>query len=145
MVDIEFGQFVPPQGTADQQRQDHVVPLPFQGRAVRDRQQLLGLLAGQPVSEARSLLADVGNFGEVRRLLGSDHAVAFGLAHQLPHSREPDGDGRRGQGLHSGLPLHEKGPGERSAGTELEQIIQGFGVVAPGVRRLDRVEDQFSE
>jgi hypothetical protein len=40
MVDIEFGQFVPPQGTADQQRQDHVVPLPFQGRAVRDGEQL---------------------------------------------------------------------------------------------------------
>ncbi len=42
--DIELGQLVPSEGAADQQRQDDIVPLPFQGRAVRNGQQLLGLL-----------------------------------------------------------------------------------------------------
>ena len=86
------------------------------------------------MSEARSLLADVGDAGQVRRLLGSDHAIPLGLGHHFPDGREPNVYRGWGQRLHSSLPLHEKGPGERSAGTELEQIIQGFGVVAPGVR-----------
>jgi hypothetical protein len=47
--DVEFSQFVPPEGAADQKRQDDVVALPFQGGSIRDGQQLLGLLTGQPI------------------------------------------------------------------------------------------------
>jgi hypothetical protein len=34
-------------------------------------------------------------------------------------------------------------PGERPAGTELEEVVERLGVVAPGVARWDRVEDHF--
>jgi hypothetical protein len=36
-------------------------------------------------------------------------------------------------------------PGERPAGTELEEVVEGLGVVAPGMRRLDRVQDQLAQ
>jgi hypothetical protein len=57
--DVEFSQLVPPQGAADQKCQNHIVPLPFQGRSVGNRQQILGLFASQPVPQPGSLLADV--------------------------------------------------------------------------------------
>ena len=46
-LDVELGQLVPPEGAADQKRQDHIVALALEGRAVGDGQQLFGLLAGQ--------------------------------------------------------------------------------------------------
>jgi hypothetical protein len=54
-LDLELGQFVAPEGAADQQRQDDVVAFALQGGAVGDGQQLLGLLAGQPVPLQGSL------------------------------------------------------------------------------------------
>jgi hypothetical protein len=59
--DVELGQLVPPEGAADQKRQDDIVALALQGRAVRNGEQLFRLLAGQPVAQAGSLLADVGD------------------------------------------------------------------------------------
>ena len=59
-LDIELGQLVAPEGAADQQRQDDVVAFALQCGAVGDGQQLLRLLAGQPVAQPGSLLADVG-------------------------------------------------------------------------------------
>src|SRR5258707_7724319 len=45
-LDVELGQLVPPEGATDQERQDHVVALPFQGRAVGNGKQLLLLARG---------------------------------------------------------------------------------------------------
>jgi hypothetical protein len=58
-LDVKLGQFVPPQGAANQKRQDDVVAFALERRAVWDSQQLLGLLAVQPVSQPGSLLTDV--------------------------------------------------------------------------------------
>jgi hypothetical protein len=71
---LEPGQFVPPQGAADRQRQDDVVALALQGRAVGDGQQLCGLLAGQPVAQASPPLTEVGDIGQAGRLLRSSLA-----------------------------------------------------------------------
>jgi hypothetical protein len=49
---------------ADQQGQDDVITLAFEGGAVGHGQQLLGLLAGQPVAQPGALLTDVGNVGQ---------------------------------------------------------------------------------
>jgi len=68
-LDVELGQFVPPQGAADQQRQDDIIAFALQGKAVRDGQQLFGLLAVQPVAQPGSLLTDVRDFREARRIL----------------------------------------------------------------------------
>ena len=67
-LDIERGQFLPPQGAANQQRQDHVIAFALQCRAVRNGEQLFGLLAGEPVSQPGSLLADVWDVGKACRL-----------------------------------------------------------------------------
>jgi hypothetical protein len=40
-------------------------------------------------------------------------------------------------------PLHQERSGERAGGTEGEQLVEGFGVVAPGEERLHRFERQF--
>jgi hypothetical protein len=96
-----------------------------------------------PVPWTRSLPPDVWDVGHVRRLLVPNHAVALGFGYHSPNGRESDVDGRRRQGRHSGLPLHQQGPGERLAGTELEQVIQSFGVVAQGVGRLDASRTNF--
>jgi hypothetical protein len=53
------------------------------GLDVGDGQQLFGLLAGQPVPQSSPLLADVGDVGQARGLLLSDHVGAPGLTHQL--------------------------------------------------------------
>jgi hypothetical protein len=105
-LDVKLGQLIPPQRAADQQRQDDVIAFAFQGRAVRDRQQLFGLLAGQPVPQTSSLLADVGDVGQAGRLLLPNHAGAPGLADHFAHGREPDVYSRRGQRLHRCPPLH---------------------------------------
>jgi hypothetical protein len=68
-LNVELGQLVPPEGAANQQRQDHVVAFALQSRAVGDSQQLFGLLASQPVSQPGSLLADVGDVGRAGLLL----------------------------------------------------------------------------
>ena len=52
-LDFELSQFIPSEGAADQQGQDEVVALAFEGRAVRDCQEFLGLLTGQPVPFCR--------------------------------------------------------------------------------------------
>jgi hypothetical protein len=70
---IKVGQLVPAQGAADQEGQDHVVPLAFQGGAVGDGQKFPGLVAGQPVPQADSLLADVGM--SVRPAASSDPII----------------------------------------------------------------------
>src|SRR5271156_4980876 len=44
-VNIQTGQLLSPQSAAQQQRQNRVVPLPFDLGAVGDREQLLGLFA----------------------------------------------------------------------------------------------------
>jgi hypothetical protein len=88
--DVKLGQLVPPQGAANQKRQDHVVAFSFEGRAVGNGQQLLRLLAGQPIPQPGSLLGDVGDVGQAGRLLRPDHVVPPGLAHQLADGREPD-------------------------------------------------------
>jgi hypothetical protein len=82
-LDVELGQLVPPKGAANHKRQDHVIAFAFQGGAVGDGQQVFGLLAGPPVPQSGSLLAVVGDVGEARGLLLSDHAGAPGLTHQL--------------------------------------------------------------
>ena len=56
----QIGQLVAPEGAAEQKRQDHVVAFALQRGAVGDRQQLFGVLAGQPVPQPGSLLANVG-------------------------------------------------------------------------------------
>jgi hypothetical protein len=48
---------------------------------------------------------------------------------QLADSREPDVDSRGGQRFHGRPPLQQQLPGERLAGTEAEEIVEGFGVV----------------
>ena len=60
--------------------QDDVVALAFQGGAVGDSQQFLGLFAGQPIPPPGSLLPNVGDVGQAGRLLRSDHVVPPGLA-----------------------------------------------------------------
>ena len=62
------GQFLAPQRTADQKSQDDVVSLPFQLRAVGHLQQFFRLLAGQPVPQPNSLLAQVWDASQVLRL-----------------------------------------------------------------------------
>ncbi len=106
-LDVELGQLLPAQGAADQQRQDHVIAFALQGRAVGNGQQLFGLLPGQPVSQPGSLLADVRDVREARRLLDPDHAVAPRLADQLPDRGEPDVDRGGRQGLHRRPVLHK--------------------------------------
>ena len=49
----EAGQFPTSQCAADQEREEGVITFALQGRAVRDGQQLPGLLLGQPVSQPR--------------------------------------------------------------------------------------------
>jgi hypothetical protein len=71
--DIELGQLVPRRHAADQQGQDDVVALPFQSRAVGNRQKLFRLRAGQPVPQPGSL-PDIGDIGQAPRLLPPDHA-----------------------------------------------------------------------
>jgi hypothetical protein len=136
---------VPAQGAADQQGQDDIAALAFQGGAVGDGQELLRLLAGKPVPQPSSLLPDVGDVGQAGRLLQSDHVVPPGLAHHLPDRREPDVDRRGGESIHARTPLHQQRPGERPADTEGEQVVERLGIVAPGVRRLDRVQDHLPQ
>ena len=75
--DVELGQLVAPEGAADQQRQDHIVAFALQRRAIGDREQLFGLLAGQPVPQPGSLLADVGDVGEAGLLFSELIVVVF--------------------------------------------------------------------
>jgi hypothetical protein len=96
-LDVKLGQLVPPEGAADQKRQDHGVALALEGRAVGDGQKFFGLLPGQPVPQPSSLLPDVGDIGQARRLLRSDQVVPPGLADQLAHRREPDINSRGGE------------------------------------------------
>ena len=74
-LDVKLGQFVPPQGAANQKRQDDVVAFALQSRAVGDSQQLLGLLAVQPIAQPGSLLPNVGDIGQAGGLLRSDQVV----------------------------------------------------------------------
>ena len=93
-TDVERGEFLPAQRTADQERQEDVVPLAFEGRAVGDGQQFPGLLFGEPVPQAGSLLPDVGDLGEVGGVFGGQHPVLAGFRDHLADGREPDVDGR---------------------------------------------------
>ncbi|MDX6458965.1 MAG: hypothetical protein QOE55_2662, partial [Acidobacteriaceae bacterium] len=130
---------------ADQQGQDRVVAFALQGGAVGHGQQLLRLLPGEPVPQPGSLLPDIGDVGQAGRFFRSDHVVPPGLADHLPERREPDVHRRGRESFHARSPLHQQRPGERPAGTEGEQVVERLGVVAPGVRRRDRVQDHLSE
>ncbi len=142
---VEFGQLIRAQGAADEQRQDDVIPFSCGGRPVRYGKQLLRLVASQPVPEAGSLLPDVRNVGQVSGLLSREHPVLPRLADHLPNGGEPDVNGRGRQGLEASRVLEEKLPGERSGGSEGEQIVESFGVVPTGVDRGNGVEDQLPE
>jgi hypothetical protein len=37
------------------------------------------------------------------------------------------------------------GPGERPAGTEDEEVVEGFGIVALRMRRGDRIKDHLAQ
>ena len=87
VLDIERGQFPSPQGAADQQRQDHVVPLALHGRAVGDGQQFPRLLLRQPVPKPGSLLPDVRDVGQVGGLLVRRASRSSGL--RRPASGRP--------------------------------------------------------
>jgi len=104
--DVELGQFVAPEGAAHQQRQDHVVALALQGAALWDGQEFFCLLPGQPVSQASSLLPDVGDVGQAGRLLRSDQVVTPGLLDQLAHRGQPDINSRGGESFHARAPLY---------------------------------------
>jgi hypothetical protein len=119
--------------------------LPFKVERSGTASRFLGLLAGQPVPQPGSLLPDVGDVGQAGRLLLADHAVAAGLADHLADGREPDISSGGRERLHADPPLHQERPGERSAGRKGEEVVEGFGVVAPGVGRGYRVEDQFPQ
>jgi hypothetical protein len=73
-LDFELSLFIPSEGAADQQGQDDVIALPLEGRANRDRQQFLGLLAGQPVPEASAPLPYIW---DVRVLSAVQRASVF--------------------------------------------------------------------
>jgi hypothetical protein len=89
-LDVELGQLVPPEGAANQQRQDHVVAFALERCAVGDSQQLLGLLAVQPVSQPGSLLTDVGDLGQGRGLLGPEHPALPRLSDHFADGGEPN-------------------------------------------------------
>ena len=142
---VQGREFLPAQGAADQQTEDAGVALAFQGRAVRYRQQLFGLLAGEPVAQASSLLPDVGHFGEARRLVDPEHAVRPSFRNQLAHRREPDVDGGSGETIHAGLPLLEERAAERPTGAEAEEIVERRRVAAPGGGRCHGIEHHLAQ
>jgi hypothetical protein len=75
---VELGQLVPPEGAADQQRQDHVIAFSFQGRAVGDGDQFFRLLAGQPVPSRVPFWLMLGM--SVRLAASSDPIMLFRVA-----------------------------------------------------------------
>ena len=65
LLDRERGQFPSPQRAADQKREDGVVALALEGRAIRHLEQFPRLLLGQPVPQTCAALPAVGNVGQV--------------------------------------------------------------------------------
>jgi hypothetical protein len=96
LLDLKRGQLGAAQRTADQQSQDAVVALPFDGRAVRHGEQFPCLLPRQPIAQPSSLLPDIGHVGQLHGLLLIEDAVAPGFADQIAYCGEPDIDGRCG-------------------------------------------------
>jgi len=88
LFDFEVRELVPPKCTAHEHCHNTVVSLALERGAVRDRKQILGLLASQPVPHPCSLLADIRDIRHLVGLIVVEKAIAPGLAHQLPHSRE---------------------------------------------------------
>jgi hypothetical protein len=140
-TDVERGKFLPAQRTADQQRQDHVVPLAFEGRAVGDGQQFLRLFFGEPVPQPGSLLPKVRDPGEAGGVLGREHPVLAGFGDHLADGRQPDINSRSGKTLDRGPVLHQELPGQRPAGREGEQVVERLGVIPTRVRRRQGVHD----
>jgi hypothetical protein len=89
-LDNERGQLLAAKGAADQERQDDVIALTLMCGPIGNGQQLLRLLPRQPVPQASSLLPNIRDLREPRRILDPDESVAPGLGDQFSDSREPD-------------------------------------------------------
>ncbi len=65
-----------------------MIALPDQPLLIGNSQQFLGLSTVEPVSQARSLLADVGDIGDRGRGFGIEDPLAPGFGDQLADRRE---------------------------------------------------------
>ena len=72
VLDCERGQFPSPQRAADEKTQDAGVPFALEGRAIGNGEKIAGLLPGEPVSQASSLLADVRDVVECLSVVGCE-------------------------------------------------------------------------
>ena len=143
--EVEGGQFPSAERAADQQTEDDVVALAFEGLAVGHREQFPRLFLGEPVAEPGPAFSDVRDIGELGGFLGVEHAGVPGLSHQAADGREPDIDGRGGKPLHGAAPLVQQGPAERPTLGEGEELVEGVAVGGLGGRRGHGVDHHLPE
>ena len=134
-----------PERAADQQTQDDVITLAFEGLAIGHGEQFPGLLLGEPVAEPRPALAHVRDIGEPGGLLGIERPGVPGLGDQAAHGREPDVDRRGGETLHRAAPFVQDCPAQGAASREGEELAEEVPVSGLGRRGSYRIDHHLPE
>jgi hypothetical protein len=146
-IDRERCDLTAPEATANQKREQGAIAFGAQPVADWGPQQGVGLVEVQPVAEARSLLAGASDGGDCSGGFVGQETVQSGFLGELPDHGEVQVGGRRGEppGFEMAAVALDRFVGKAgSLGglAPLPEVIEGFGVDAPGVGGGDAVEDQ---